>query len=182
MRVRLDVSQADYQISLNYKKIKNVFFYITIIYYRYEETKNPDMILFNHIWVFDSDGKKLDDNPSPVGCIPNVKSFIVKTDGTFEQFYATDYADESGSVTEVSHTYETPVDFNNCKIQCWKSSLPNITYVEIVTADGINMYMAAMEVNPETTLKQGILIRTQCLQSMVLLSKSQINWNLRQKI
>ena len=54
MRVRLDVSQADYQISLNYKKIKNVFFYLTIIYYRYEETKNPDMILFNHIWVFDT--------------------------------------------------------------------------------------------------------------------------------
>ncbi|MGN0580961.1 MAG: glycoside hydrolase family 9 protein [Ruminococcus sp.] len=91
----------------------------------------------NHIWVLDSDGKKLDDYPSPVGCIPNVKSFIVKTDGTFEQFYATDYADESGSVTEVSHTYETPVDFNNCKIQCWSSALPNITYVEIVTADGI---------------------------------------------
>lgn len=52
MKVRLDVSLVDYQILLNYKKDKNVFFYITIIYYRYEETKNPDMILFNHIWVF----------------------------------------------------------------------------------------------------------------------------------
>ena len=44
MKVRLDVSLVDYQILLNYKKDKNVFFYITIIYYRYEETKNPDMI------------------------------------------------------------------------------------------------------------------------------------------
>ena len=91
----------------------------------------------NHIWVLDSDGKRLDDYPSPVGCIYNVKSFTVITDGYFEQFYATDYADVSGNVTEVCHTYETPVDFNNCKIQCWDSSLPNITYAEIVTADGV---------------------------------------------
>lgn len=108
----------------------------------------------NHIWILDADGKKLDDyeGSSEHGKIENVVSFLIRTDASFEQFYATGAVNSvNQNVTEVGHTYNPPIDLDNCKIQCWKSSLPNITYAEIQTSDGTRYVYPAPDPNSAIT-------------------------------
>ena len=108
----------------------------------------------HHIWILDADGKRLDnEGNSEHGKIENVVSFLIRTDASFEQFYATGAVNSvNQNVTEVGHTYNPPIALDNCKIQCWKKSPPNITYAEIQTADGTRyVYEATPDPNSAIT-------------------------------